>query len=101
MPATRRHRLGRSPRERQDAAQMPVQLRRKDFEKGNFTQWLTGVGKKTNYLLQVQPNPIMTANDMWLQVHINRLQNGNGFIYIERDVFGQPGGVVACHLRRV
>jgi len=71
-------------------AQMPVQLRRKDFEKGNFTQWLTGVGKKTNYLLQVQPNPIMTANDMWLQVHINRLQNGNGFIYIERDVFGNP-----------
>lgn len=71
-------------------AQMPVQLRRKDFEKGNFTQWLTGVGKKTNYLLQVQPNPIMTANDMWLQVHINRLQLGNGFIYIERDVFGNP-----------
>ena len=71
-------------------AQMPVQLRRKDFDKGNFTQWLTGVGKKTNYLLQVQPNPIMTANDMWLQVHINRLQLGNGFIYIERDVFGNP-----------
>ena len=71
-------------------AQMPVQLRRKDFDKGNFTQWLTGVGKKTNYLLQVRPNPIMTANDMWLQVHINRLQNGNGFIYIERDVFGNP-----------
>ena len=71
-------------------AQMPVQLRRKDFEKGNFTQWLTGVGKKINYLLQVQPNPIMTANDMWLQVHINRLQLGNGFIYIERDVFGNP-----------
>lgn len=71
-------------------AQMPVQLRKKDFERGNFVQWLQGVGKRTNYLLQVQPNPIMTATDMWMQVHINRLQLGNGFVYIERDEFDNP-----------
>ncbi len=71
-------------------AQMPVQYQRKDTEGGNYTTWMQGLGKRINYLLQEEPNPIMSAASMWEQVTINRLQLGNGFVYIERDVFGDP-----------
>jgi len=70
--------------------QMPVQLRKKDELRNNFQPWMTGLGKRINYLLQYEPNPIMTASSLWEQVTINRLQFGNGFVYIERDEFGDP-----------
>ena len=70
--------------------QMVMQYQVKDSDKGNFTQWNRGFGKRMNYLLQVEPNPIMTATSLWEQVTISRLQLGNGFVYIERDVFGDP-----------
>ena len=69
---------------------MPVQYQKKDFEGGNFVQDMRGLGKRINYLLQEEPNPIMTAADMWRLVEINRLLYGNAFIYIERDEFGFP-----------
>ena len=69
---------------------MPVQYRKRDFEKGNFYIDMRGLGKRINYLLQVEPNPIMSATDMWKLVEINRLFYGNAFIYIERDEFGFP-----------
>ena len=47
---------------------MPVQYRKKDFEGGNFVQDMRGLGKRINYLLQEEPNPIMTAADMWRQI---------------------------------
>ena len=69
---------------------MPVQYRKKDFEKGNFVQDMRGLGKRINYLLQQEPNPIMSASDLWRLVEINRLFYGNSFVYIERDEFGFP-----------
>ena len=44
---------------------MPVQYQKKDFVGGNFTTDMRGLGKRINYLLQEEPNPIMTAADMW------------------------------------
>ena len=70
--------------------QMPVQYRMKDINGKNFTPWMTGLGKRMNYLLQEEANPLMSAASLWEQVTVNRLQNGNGFVYIERDVFGNP-----------
>ena len=70
--------------------QMPVQYRIKDKVGGNFTPWMEGIGRRINYLLQEEPNPLMTAASLWEQVTINRLQMGNGFVYIERDTFGDP-----------
>lgn len=70
--------------------QMPVQYRRKEDAGGNFQPWMSGLGKRMNYLLQEEPNPIMSASSLWEQVTINRLQLGNGFVYVERDVFGDP-----------
>ena len=69
---------------------MPVQYRKKDFEGGNFVQDMRGLGKRINYLLQEEPNPIMTAADLWRLVEINRLFYGNSFVYVERDEFGFP-----------
>lgn len=69
---------------------MPVQYRKKDNEKGNFYVDNRGLGKRINYLLQVEPNPIMSATDLWRLVEINRLFYGNAFVYIERDEFGFP-----------
>ena len=70
--------------------QMPVQYQQKDNEKGNFLPWMYGLGKRMNYLLQEEPNPLMSGPTLWEQVTINRLMWGNGFVYIERDVFGDP-----------
>ena len=69
---------------------MPVQYQKKDFEGGNYTNDMRGLGKRLNYLLQEEPNPIMTAADLWRLVEINRLFFGNSFVYIERDEFGFP-----------
>ena len=69
---------------------MPVQFQKRDFEKGNYQVDMRGLGKRINYLLQEEANPIMTASDMWKLVEINRLFYGNSFVYIERDEFGFP-----------
>ena len=69
---------------------MPVQYQKKDFDGGNFTTDMRGLGRRINYLLQEEPNPIMTATDMWRLVEINRLMVGNAFVYIERDEFDFP-----------
>ena len=69
---------------------MPVQYRKKDFEGGNFVPDMRGLGKRINYLLQEEANPIMTAPDLWNLVELNRTLTGNGFVYIERDEFGFP-----------
>lgn len=65
--------------------QMLIQYQVKDRVGGNFTQSKGDTGNRLNYLLQVEPNPIMSAASLWEQVTIDRLQKGNGFIYIERD----------------
>jgi len=74
-------------------AVMPVQYRKKDFEGGNFVQDMRGLGKRINYLLQEEPNPIMTAPDLWRLVDINRHMVGNAFVYIERDEFDFPSAL--------
>ena len=77
--------------------QMQMQYQVKDREGGNFVMDVTkprqnqvSFGTRLNYLLQVEPNPMMSAQSMWEQVTINRLMLGNGFIYIERDELGDP-----------
>jgi HK97 family phage portal protein len=71
-------------------AVMPVQFRKKDYANGNFTEDMRGFGRRLNYLLQQEPNPITTASSLWEQVTINRIMWGNGFVYIERDDMGFP-----------
>ena len=69
---------------------MPVEYQKKDFEGGNFITDMRGIGRRLNYLMQEEPNPIMTATDLWRLVEINRIMAGNAFVYIERDEFDYP-----------
>jgi HK97 family phage portal protein len=77
---------------------MPVQYRKKDMAGGNFVPDMRGLGKRLNYLLQEEPNPISTANDMWEQVTFFQHMRGNGFVYIERDEFGFPFRLWLCRM---
>ena len=69
---------------------MPVQLQKRDYEKGNYVTDMRGLGKRINYILQEEANPIMTAPDLWKMIEINRVLFGNSFAYVERDDFGFP-----------
>ena len=77
--------------------QMQMQYQVRDREGGNFVMDVTkprqnqvSFGTRLNYLLQVEPNPMMSAQSLWEQVTVNRLMLGNGFVYIERDELGEP-----------
>lgn len=70
--------------------QMAIQYQAKSLEGGNFVPSMWGPGKKMNYLLQVEPNPMMSASSLWEQVTIARLMQGNGFVFIERDEMDEP-----------
>ena len=69
-------------------AMMLLQYQTKDKIGGNFQQDTSRYGSGLNWLLQVEPNPIMTAASLIEQVIIDRLNRGNGLIYIERDYSG-------------
>ena len=69
-------------------AMMLLQYQTKDKIGGNFQQDTSRYGSGLNWLLQVEPNPIMTAASLIEQVIIDRLNRGNGIIYIERDYGG-------------
>lgn len=77
--------------------QMQMQYQVRDRDGGNFVMDVqkprggnVSFGTRLNYLLQVEPNPMMSAQSLWEQVTVNRLMLGNGFVYIERDELGEP-----------
>ena len=77
--------------------QMQMQYQMRNREGGNFVLDIqkprggnVSFGTRLNYLLQVEPNPMMSAQSMWEQVTVNRLMLGNGFIYIERNELDEP-----------
>lgn len=69
---------------------MPVQYQMRSPKGKNFVTDMAGAGRRLNYLLQEEPNPLTTASSLWKMVTINRLMTGNGFVYIERDDMGFP-----------
>ena len=71
-------------------AQFQMQYQRLDSMGGNFVPMLWGPGKVTNYLLQIQPNPLISASTFWEQLTIDRLMRGNGYALIERNEYGDP-----------
>ena len=71
-------------------AQFAIQYQKMNAAGGNYVPDMWGAGRNINYLLQVQPNPISSAASLIEQVVIRRLLMGNAFVYIERDVFGDP-----------
>ena len=82
-----------------------IQYQRMDTEGGNFTEdrgyldrrrTIPTDGNRLNYLLQVRPNPLMTASQMVEQIEYRKIYYGNAYVYIERGEYGQPIALWLC-----
>ena len=57
---------------------------------------LYGKNGDLNYLLQVRPNPMMTASQMQEQIEYRKIYYGNAYVYIDRGVDGYPRYLWLC-----
>lgn len=80
----------------QTMGQMVTQWQKRNQEGGNFIEDRYGIGRKINYLLQVRPNPLMTASQMQEQIVYRQIYWGNAYVYIERDEYGDPVYLWLC-----
>ena len=76
--------------------QFQMQYQRLNKEGGNFVQSMWGDSARLNYLLQVRPNPMMTASAFIQGLVISKLQNGNGIAYIDRNENGEVDALWLC-----
>jgi HK97 family phage portal protein len=65
-------------------------------EGGNFVEDRYGKNGLLNYLLQVRPNPLMTASQMQEQIEYRKIYYGNAYVYIERGIDGYPINLWLC-----
>lgn len=80
----------------QTMGQMRIQYQRYNREGGNFTEDRYGLNRRLNYLLQVRPNPLMTASLMQEQIEFRKIYYGNAYVYIERDILGDVQALWLC-----
>lgn len=80
----------------QTMGQMVAQYQAKNREGGNFVESRWGDSKRLNYLLQVRPNPLMTASVMQEQIEFRKIYYGNAYIYIERNDYDWPEALWLC-----
>lgn len=80
----------------QTMGQMVVQYQRMNGEGGNFIEDRYGKNGILNYMLQVRPNPIMTASQMQEQIEWHKIYYGNAYVYIERGADGYPKNLWLC-----
>jgi HK97 family phage portal protein len=73
-----------------------IQYQKISKEGGNFTEDRWGLGRHLNYLLQVRPNPLMTASQMQEQIEYCKIYYGNAYVYIERNEYGDPMNLWLC-----
>lgn len=67
-------------------SKMPWELRALTIKKGKEKVLDSNIDR----LLNLRPNPYMTAATFWGTVEINKLHHGNAYIYIEADRNGFP-----------
>ena len=53
-------------------------------------------GNKLNYLLQLRPNPLMSASDFQKMMEISKIQDGNAVAFVQRDLTGEPVAIWFC-----
>ena len=80
----------------QTMGQMQIQWQRLNGEGANYIEDRYGFGRKINYLLQVRPNPLMTASEMQEQIEFRKIYWGNAYVYIERNNMGDPEAFWLC-----
>lgn len=67
-------------------SKMPWELRVLTSKKGKEKV----INSKIDIILNLRPNPYMTAATFWGTVELNKLHHGNAYIYIEADKNGFP-----------
>ena len=80
----------------QTMGQMVTQYQRLNGDGGNFVEDRYGKNGMLNYLLQVRPNPLMTASQMQEQIEYRKIYYGNAYVYIERGFDGYPVNLWLC-----
>jgi HK97 family phage portal protein len=80
----------------QTMGQMVTQYQRMNGEGGNFIEDRYGKNGYLNWLLQVRPNPLMTASQMQEQIEWRKIYYGNAYVYIERGMDGYPVNMWLC-----
>ena len=75
---------------------MSGQYQKKNAAGGNFIEDDYAEAGRLNYLLQVRPNPLMTASQMQEQIEFRKIYYGNAFVYIERQTDGWPVNLWLC-----
>ena len=89
----------------QTMGQMVTQYQRMDTVGGNFTEdrgyldrrmTIPSDGNRLNYLLQVRPNPLMTASQLQEQIEYRKIYFGNAYVYIERGEYREPIALWLC-----
>ena len=89
----------------QTMGQMVTQYQRMDTVGGNFTEdrgyldrrmTIPSDGNRLNYLLQVRPNPLMTASQLQEQIEYRKIYFGNAYVWIERGEYGEPIALWLC-----
>ena len=80
----------------QTMGQMVTQYQRMNGEGGNFIEDRYGKNGILNYMLQVRPNPMMTASQMQEQIEYRKIYYGNAYVYIERGLDGYPVNLWLC-----
>lgn len=80
----------------QTMGQMVTQYQRYDRLGGHFIEDRFGENGNFNYLLQVRPNPIMTASQMQEQIEYRKIYDGNAYVYIDRGFNAYPKALWLC-----
>ena len=80
----------------QTMGQMVTQYQRKSTEGGNFIEDRYGMNRAMNYMLQVRPNPLMTASQLQEQIEFRKIYFGNALVYIERNDYGDVKYLWLC-----
>ena len=80
----------------QTMGQMVTQWQRLNGQGNNFVEDREGLGRRINYLLQVRPNPLMTASQLQEQIVYRQIYYGNAYVWIERDAFDDPVALWLC-----
>ena len=74
-------------------ASLRLEYKRKDRARGFFKVDESGMGKRLNYLLSIQPNSRLNASVMMKNLVSQILLSGNAYIYPERDLMGEVGAL--------
>ena len=77
-------------------SQVEFEFQSWDKQRQYYAKATYGADRRMNYLLQVQPNPMMSAKEFWQQSEFNKISYGNAFVYIQRDSEGWPYWMWLC-----